>query len=189
MRQKKNWNKIPLVRFIMDIDFKSKIIRIDNWPNSGIICYDTAPLLADPLYFKEAVEKMAEPYLGEKIDIIAGIEARGFTLASALAYRLGTGLVLIRKKGKLPRETLSQSYSYEYAANVIEINADAILPGQRVVLVDDILATGGTMSAAVKLVNRLGGDIAGISFLVSVDFMAGAMRLNNQKINYLINYS
>lgn len=173
----------------MPADFKSKISKIENWPNPGIVCYDIAPLLADPMYFKEAIEQMAKPYLGEKVDIVAGIEARGFILASALAFRLGSGLVMIRKKGKLPRETVSQSYSYEYAANVIEANMDAIRPGQKVVLVDDILATGGTMSAAVKLLNRLGGDIVGISFLASIDFMAGASRLKNYKINYLINYT
>jgi len=173
----------------MPLDFKAKIIQIPDWPNPGITCFDTSSVLADPLYFKQAIEELARPYLEQKIDLMVGIEARGFLVASVLAYRLGSGVVMIRKKGKLPRETIAQEYSYEYASNIIEINADAVKPGQRVVLIDDILATGGTMSAAVKLVNRLGGEIVGISFVVKMDFMAGEERLKGQKIYSLVNYA
>lgn len=172
----------------MASDLRNKIIQINDWPNPGIVCFDITPLLTDPKDFEVIIEALAKPYLGEKVDVVAGIEARGFVLAGALARRLDAGIVMIRKRGKLPRETIAQDYSYEYAANVIEINTDVIKSGQRVVLVDDILATGGTMAAAVKLVNRLSGKIIGISFVVKMDFMAGEERIKGQKIYSLVNY-
>jgi len=170
-------------------DFKKYIIRTDNWPRAGIETYDIGPLLRDKALFHEIIEELAAPCKGQKIDAIAGLEARGFVLAGALAQKLNTGLVLIRKKGKLPPPTIAQEYSYEYASNVIEIQSNSLVSGQNIILVDDVLATGGTMAAAVKLVNRLGVNILGISFVISMDFMAGSDRLRGQNIHSLIHYN
>lgn len=172
----------------MSVDLKSYITQTSDWPRPGIVTYDIGPLLRDAALLREILERLAEPYKDQKIDAIVGLEARGFVLASALAYKLNTGLVLIRKKGKLPPPTFAQEYSYEYASNVIEIQSNSLANGQNIVLVDDILATGGTMAAAVKLVNRLGVNILGISFVISMDFMAGSDRLRGQNIHSLISY-
>src|SRR3989338_347780 len=172
----------------MSIDFKPYISIINDWPKPGITTYDVGPLLRNPVHFKNIIEELAQPYLDKKITAVVGIEARGFLLAAALAYRLDTGVVLIRKKGKLPPPTIEEEYNYEYASHVIEIQTGAINPGEHVVLIDDILATGGTMSAAVKLVKKLGGEIIGLSFFIYMSLMAGEDRLKGQNINYLINY-
>ena len=172
----------------MPVDFKTRVTQINDWPRPGIVTYDIATLLRDKALFQEIVDQLAEPYNGKKIDAVVGLEARGFVLASALAYKLGTGMVLIRKKGKLPPPTIVQEYSYEYASNVIEIQSNSLASGQNIILVDDILATCGTMAAAVKLVNRLGVNIIGISFVISMDFMAGSDRLRGQNIHSLIHF-
>jgi adenine phosphoribosyltransferase len=172
----------------MALDFRSQIMATNDWPRPGIVCYDIAPLLRDPLYFSEMIEQMVAPYAGSHIDMVIGIESRGFVLAGAMADHLGAGMAMIRKKGKLPPPTIAQEYSYEYAANVIEISTEAITPGQRIVIVDDAIATGGTISAAVKLVNRLGGTIVGISCVVLVDFMAARDRVKGETIHALVSY-
>ena len=173
----------------MPVDLKTHITQTNDWPRPGIVTYDIGPLLRDRDLFQEILERLAEPYKGQKIDAIVGLEARGFVLASALANKLNTGIILIRKKGKLPPPTIAQEYSYEYASSVIEIQSNSLASGQNIVLVDDILATGGTMAAAVKLVNRLGANILGISFVISMDFMAGSDRLRGQNIHSLIRYN
>ncbi len=173
----------------MPVDLKTHITQTNDWPRPGIVTYDIGPLLQDKALFHEVIEQLAEPYSGKKIDAVVCPEARGFVLGSALAYKLNAGVVLIRKKGKLPPPTIVQEYSYEYASNVIEIQSNSLASGQSIILVDDILATGGTMAAAVKLVNRLGVDILGISFVISMDFMAGSDRLRGQNIHSLIHYT
>ena len=172
----------------MGEDWKSKITRINDWPRPGIVCYNVAPLFKDKNDFRQVIADLARPYEGQKVDVVVGTEARGFILAGALAYHLGVGLAMIRKKNKLPPPVVAQEYSYEYAAQVIEMQTGAISPGQRVIIVDDTLATGGTMSAAVKLVKKLGGEIIGLSFIVEMKSMAGAGRLNGLPVHSLISY-
>lgn len=172
----------------MPIDLKDRITCIDGWPKPGIMTYDIAPLFRDSVYFQATIEKLAEPYLNKKINFVVGIEARGFVIASALAARLGVGLVLIRKKGKIPPPTIAQDYSYEYSSQVMEIQATDLKAGDQVIIVDDTLATGGTMAAAVKLVGKLGAEIIGLSFIVYRSLMAGEERLRGQNINYLVSY-
>ena len=145
-------------------------------------------MLEDCEAFLKTIDKLAKPYEGQKIDKIVGIDARGFLLASALAYKLKTGLAIVRKKGKLPPKTISKEYTLEYASNAIEMREDSILPGEKVLIVDDVLATGGTMRSAVELVLQLGGKIIGISFLIELNYLNGRSTLKNQKINSLIKY-
>ena len=172
----------------MDTDFRSCITKTYDWPRLGIVTYDVAPLLLDPVLFRELIERMATPYVDTKIDTIVGIEARGFSIGAALAYRLGTGFAMIRKNGKLPPPTVSQEYSYEYASQVIEIGSTTLKEGARVVLVDDILATGGTMAASVKLLRRFSVHIVGISCIIEMTSMAGRDRLKQQTIHSVLTY-
>lgn len=156
---------------------KSKIREIPNWPIKGVGFKDITPLLADAKLFKKIIDAMAAPYLNKKVDKVIGIDARGFLLASALAYKLKCGLAIVRKKGKLPWKTISKKYALEYGNNIIEMHRDAILPGQRVLIVDDVLATGGTMKATVDLVKKLSGKILGIEFLINLTFLRGEKNL------------
>ncbi len=181
--------RVFLPIYIMVSDLKSKIKIIEDWPRPGIDCYDISPLLADSVAFSEMIKKMAEPYRGQPIDIIVGVEARGFVIASALAYELGAGVAMVRKKGKLPPPTDKEEYSYEYASNVIEIGTDYLYEDKKVVIVDDILATGGTMSAVEKLIKRNGIDILGISFVVEMELMSGRDRLRHDNIQSLVKYN
>lgn len=167
---------------------KSKIREIPDWPQKGVDFKDITPLLEDSQAFQKIIDALAEPYLKEKPDKIVGIDARGFLLAAPLAYKLGAGVVMIRKKGKLPWKTISQEYSLEYASNVIEMHQDTILPGERVVLVDDVLATGGTMSATIDLVKKLKGEIIGIEFLIELTFLKGEDKLKGYKTRALAKY-
>jgi len=170
------------------MDLKQKIREIPDWPEKGVNFKDITPLLQDREAFKLAIDKMIEPFSENKPDIIVGIDARGFILSAAMAYKLGTGLTLIRKKGKLPPTTISQEYTLEYATNTIEMKDDAIQKGQKVLIVDDVLATGGTMEATCKIVEKLGGEIIGISFLIELDFLKGREKLKNYKVESLIHY-
>ena len=169
------------------MDLKQKIANIPDWPEKGVIFRDITPLLADKEAFKYMIDKMAEPYLDNPPDIVVGIDARGFIMASALAYRLGLGLTIIRKAGKLPRTTVKKEYILEYASNTIEMHEDAIQKGQKVLLVDDVLATGGTMSATIELVEKLGGEIMSVDFLIVLKFLKGEEKIK-YPIKYLIAY-
>lgn len=175
-----------MVKLIMIDDLRSKIRHIDDWPTRGVSYTDTSKVFSDAELFGNVVRALAEPYLQEKPDIIAGIEARGFLLAGALAFKLGCGVVVVRRRGKLPQPVVSQEYSYEYASNVIEMSQDAVTPGQKVVLVDDVLATGATMAAAIKLIKKLGADIAGISFMVEKEFLSPRQRLGGYAVHGLL---
>ncbi len=170
------------------MNLKHYIREIPDWPQKGVNFKDITPLLLNPKAFRFAIDEMAKPYLNQKIDVICGIDARGFILASALAYKLGTGLAIIRKKGKLPWKTVSREYILEYATSTIEMHEDAIKPGQKVLLVDDVLATGGTMAATVDLVRQVGGEITGIAFLVILNELRGEEKLKGYIIHTLIRY-
>ncbi len=172
------------------MDLKSKIREIPDWPEKGVNFKDITPLLQDKKAFSYAIDKLCESFdsVQGKPDMIVGIDARGFILSAAMAYKLKTGLAIIRKKGKLPHKTICQDYKLEYATNTIEMHEDAIQKGQKVLLVDDVLATGGTMEATAKMVETLGGHIIGISFLIELDFLKGREKLKDYKIESLVHY-
>jgi adenine phosphoribosyltransferase len=153
------------------------IRAIPDFPHEGIMFRDVTTLFADPRGFRMAVDLMLHPYSGVRIDKVIGLEARGFILGGAIAHQLGVGFVPVRKKGKLPGKTLSESYTLEYATATVEIHDDAIAPGERVLLVDDLLATGGTAQAGITLVQRLGGEIVGCTFVVDLPELGGRARL------------
>ncbi len=152
---------------------KSKIRSIPGFPKEGIIFRDITTLIQDPEGLKLVVDELARRYGGKDIDIIAGIEARGFTIGAALAYKLGKGFVLVRKAGKLPSETVSHEYELEYGTDKIEIHTDAIKRGDRVLVIDDLLATGGTSIAAAKLVEKIGGKVVEMAFIVDLPDVGG----------------
>jgi adenine phosphoribosyltransferase len=167
---------------------KQKIRDIPDFPQPGIVFKDITPLLNDAHSFKLAADAMAQPYRQRSIDLVVGIEARGFIIGAALAYILDAGLIPLRKPGKLPFETHRMSYTLEYGSAELEIHRDAIRPGQRVILVDDLLATGGTMRASVDLVQTLAAEIIGVSFLVELSFLEGRKRLQDHHITSLLTY-
>ena len=156
---------------------KDYIRTIVDFPHEGIMFRDVTTLFADPRGFRMAVDQMLHPYAGQRIDVVVGLEARGFILGGAIAHQLGTGFVPIRKKGKLPGTTISQDYKLEYGEAIVEIHDDAIRAGQTVLVVDDLLATGGTAEAGIRLVERLGGVIAGCAFIIDLPDLGGRKRL------------
>ncbi|MFI5358616.1 MAG: adenine phosphoribosyltransferase [Halanaerobiales bacterium] len=155
------------------MDLKKFIRDIPNFPKEGIIFKDITPLLKDAEAFKEAIDKMIEYYRDAEFDYIVGIEARGFLIGAPMAIEMGKGFIPIRKPGKLPADILSKDYDLEYGSNRIEIHRDAISPGDRVLIIDDLLATGGTIAAAVELIEELGGQVAGIGFLYELSELKG----------------
>ena len=155
-------------------DLRRLVRTISDYPKPGILFRDVTTLFGDAKGFKAAIEGMAAPYLGGGIDAVAGIEARGFILGGAMADRLSCGFIPIRKKGKLPWKTIGQQYTLEYGVDIIEIHADAIKPGERILIVDDLIATGGTAEAAAKLISKSGGLVAGAAFLVDLRTWAGS---------------
>ncbi|WP_417673039.1 adenine phosphoribosyltransferase [Pseudodonghicola sp.] len=152
---------------------KDYIRTIVDFPHEGILFRDVTTLFADPRGFRMAIDQMLHPYAGERIDKVVGLEARGFILGGAIAHQLSVGFVPIRKKGKLPGPTISQDYKLEYGEAVVEIHDDAIQPGEKILIVDDLLATGGTCAAAIKLVERLKGDIISCAFIVDLPDLGG----------------
>jgi adenine phosphoribosyltransferase len=169
-------------------ELKQKIRDIPDFPQKGIIFKDITPLLNDPRSFRTAIDAMAQAYLGRQIDLVVGIEARGFIIASALAYILNAGMTPLRKPGKLPFLTHRMSYNLEYGSAELEIHRDAIKPGQHVIIVDDLLATGGTMRASVDLVKALKAEIIGVSFLVELSFLGGRKLLQGSPVTSLLTY-
>jgi len=168
---------------------KSKIRNIPDWPSKGIVFRDITPLIKDQKMFKWVIDRMAKPFLNKDIDTVVGIDARGFIFASALAYKLEAGLVMIRKKGKLPYKTINQKYKLEYASNTLEIHEDSIHKSEKVLLVDDLLATGGSMRATIDLVEKLGGCIRGIVFLIELKNLNSRKKLKKYPIYSLVKYS
>lgn len=169
-------------------ELTDKIRSIPDWPQRGVIFRDITPVLQDKRLFRVLIDAMARPYFKKKIDMLVGIDARGFILAAGIAYKLRSGIVLVRKKGKLPYKTVQKKYILEYAANVLEMHCDAIKPGQHVLLVDDVLATGGTMKATVDLVKKLGGKIIGIALFIELKNLGGRKKLINYPVKSLINF-
>jgi len=168
---------------------KSNVREIPDWPEKGVSFKDITPLLCNKKIFAELGGTLSAPYAGRKIDKVVGIDARGFIFAAAMAYKLKTGLVIVRKKGKLPFKTISKKYSLEYASNVLEMHEDSILPGERIVLVDDVLATGGTMKATIDMVEKLKGKIIGVDFLIELAYLKGRKKIKGYKIRSLAKYA
>ncbi len=158
---------------------KDYIRSIADFPHEGIIFRDVTTLFADARGFRMAIDQMLHPWAGEQIDKIVGLEARGFILGGAIAHQLSKGFVPIRKKGKLPGQTISQAYKLEYGEAIMEMHEDAIAPGEKVLIVDDLLATGGTCEAGIKLIERLGGQIVGCSFIVDLPELGGRKLLES----------
>ncbi len=167
---------------------KQLIRTVPDFPKPGILFYDITTLLKDKTGFAQMIDAFAAYYIGREIDLVLGIEARGFIFGPALAYRLNAGFVPVRKPKKLPAPVARVSYDLEYGTDSLEIHLDAIQPGQRVVIVDDLLATGGTMQATVKLVRQLGGEIAGIGFAIELDFLGGRAKLEEYDVLSLLHY-
>jgi len=167
---------------------KALVRTVPDFPKPGILFYDITTLLKDPKGFATLIDALAQYYMDKDIDLVLGIEARGFIFGPALAYRLNAGFVPVRKPKKLPGPTVRVTYDLEYGSDVLEIHADAIEPGQRVVLVDDLLATGGTMEATIKLVQQLGGEIAGLGFAIELDFLKGRERFQDYDVFSLLHY-
>src|SRR5580700_10003819 len=169
-------------------DLKALIREIPDYPKPGILFYDLTTLLKDPRGLHSLVDRLCEQYNGTDVDIVAGIEARGFIFAPALAYRLNAGFVPVRKPKKLPFKTASVTYQLEYGSDQLEIHEDAIRPGQSVLLCDDLLATGGTAAAAIELARKLGGEVVGAAFAVELNFLHGRTKLSGVDVFSLLKY-
>ena len=171
-----------------EAEYKSKIREIQDFPKKGILFYDITTLLKEAKAFSQVLSDLAEPFHQKAVTQVAAVEARGFIFGAPLARELGAGFVPIRKPGKLPADVHETSYALEYDTNVVAIHRDAILPGESVLIVDDLLATGGTALAACELVERCGGKIAGLAFVVELTFLKGRERLKDYPIHVLIHY-
>ena len=171
------------------INLQSKIREIPDFPKKGVSFKDITPLLENAKYFRYLIDILFKKYKDKKIKKIVAIDARGFLIASALAYKLKTGIVIVRKKGKLPFKTVGCDYDLEYGKETLEIHKDSIKPKERILIIDDVLATGGTALAAAKLVEKLKGKIIGISFLIELLFLNGRKKLKKYKVDSLVQYS
>jgi adenine phosphoribosyltransferase len=173
----------------MDVaELKAKIRDIKDFPTEGILFKDITTLLKDGRAFKHVVDQMSAHYRTSRVEVVVGIESRGFIFAPAMAHELGAGFVPVRKLGKLPAKTIEVEYELEYGRDALAIHEDAISPGQRVLVVDDLLATGGTMAAALRLVEQLGGVLVGVAFLIELAFLHGRGKLKDYPVNSLIVY-
>ncbi len=170
------------------MDLKQRIRHIPDFPKPGILFYDITTLLADADGFRTTIESLAAPYRGQRIDAVVGIESRGFILGAAVAQAIGSGFVPIRKPGKLPSTTLKESYALEYGTDSLEIHTDAFARGARVLIVDDVLATGGTAAAATKLVRAVGGDLVALAFLIELTFLDGRAKLGGETVLSALQY-
>lgn len=170
------------------MDLQHLIRDVPDFPKKGILFKDITPLLGHPEGFAAAIAGLADLVKGEKIDVVAGIESRGFILGAALALELGVGFIPIRKPGKLPAKTRKKSYSLEYGTDSVEIHEDALKPGQRVLLVDDVIATGGTAKAAAELLEDIGGKLVGVAFLIDLSFLKGTEKLSGKKVFKLLTF-
>ena len=169
-------------------DLDAAIRDVPDFPKPGILFKDITPVLGDPILFKASLELLAETAGGEKIDKVVGIDARGFIFAAGVAQILGAGFVPVRKKGKLPWTTHQMAYSLEYGEDIVEIHADAVKPGEKILLVDDLLATGGTAAAAIKLLKALDADLVGVSFLIELAALNGREALGHPAVHSLLSY-
>ena len=170
------------------MDLKQHIRHVPDFPKPGILFYDITTLLRDAQGYQATVDRLSAPYLGQHIDAVVGIESRGFILGAAVAQRLGAGFIPIRKPGKLPAKAIRESYDLEYGKDALEIHEDAITRGQRVLVVDDVLATGGTAAAATQLVKKLGGHLHGLAFLIELQFLNGKAKLEGEHVFSVLQY-
>jgi adenine phosphoribosyltransferase len=170
------------------MDLRDRIRDVPDFPTEGVIFKDLMPLIADPVYFAETIRQLADWARPREPALVFGAEARGFIFGAALAYALGAGFIAARKPGKLPRETLEATYALEYGTDSLQVHRDAVPVGARVVVVDDVLATGGTSRAKVQLVEQLGGVVAGVLFVIELDFLHGRERLTGYDVHSLIHY-
>ncbi|MCG0239588.1 MAG: adenine phosphoribosyltransferase [Firmicutes bacterium] len=170
------------------MDLKSLIRTVDDFPKPGISFKDITTLLKEPAAFREAIDTLAARFEDRGVELVTGPESRGFIFASALAYRLGAGLVPVRKPGKLPWRTRRITYSLEYGEDALEVHEDAFRPGQKVLVVDDLLATGGTIRATIDLVESLGAQVVGVGFLIELTYLGGRQRLAGYDVHSLIQY-
>ena len=170
------------------MELKNYIREIKDYPKEGILFRDITTLLKDKDAFKFAIDSMANQVYDKKIDLVVGAESRGFLIGSALAYRLNVGFIPVRKKGKLPYKTISEEYALEYGTDTLYMHEDSIVNGQNVLIVDDLIATGGTASAMIKMVERLGGNVVGTSFLIELSDLDGKKEIDKYPINVLIKY-
>ncbi len=173
---------------MLTIDLKQMIRSVPDFPKPGINFYDITTLLKDPQGLKATIDSLAVPYEAAGIDIVVGIESRGFILGSAVAQRIGAGFIPVRKAGKLPAKAIKEIYELEYGKDALEIHADAIEQGQRVLIVDDVLATGGTAAAATRLVKQLGGALQGLAFLIELTFLNGKSKLAGEHVYSVLQY-
>ncbi len=169
-------------------DLKKKIREVPDFPKPGILFYDLTTLLKDREGLRQVIDLLTQEFQGKEIDIVVGIESRGFIFAPALAYNLNAGLVLVRKKGKLPAESISATYALEYGQDVLEMHKDAIEPGQRVLIVDDLIATGGTAAATAQMVLQLRGDVVGLAFIVELGSLNGREKLIGFEVFSILTY-
>ena len=169
-------------------ELRAKIREIPDFPKPGILFYDITTMLKDPAAYHEAIDLMTDPYKDAGVDLVVGMESRGFIFSGPIAYKLGAGLVPVRKLGKLPAETVSVEYALEYGSNTLEIHKDAISKGNRVLIVDDLLATGGTVHGTIELIERLQGQIVGLDFLVELLFLKGRDRLQGYTTTSVVQY-
>jgi len=170
------------------MDLKQHIRHVPDFPKAGILFYDITTLLRDPQGFKATIDTLSMPFEGQGIDVVVGIESRGFILGGAVAQRIGAGFIPIRKPGKLPAKAIKEIYDLEYGKDALEVHEDALEPGQRVLIVDDVLATGGTASAAAQLVKRLGGSLYGLAFLIELLFLNGKSKLAEENVFSVLQY-
>ena len=170
------------------MDLKKVVRSFPDFPKKGILFRDITPLLKDPLVLDYVIKQIAEQSVIAGVDLVAGIESRGFLFGSCLAFKLGKGFIIVRKAGKLPGETVKTSYTIEYGTASIELQADAITKGQKVLIVDDLLATGGTAAAAAELVEQLGGIVSGLAFVIELAGLNGRAKLDNYSVHSLVKY-
>ncbi len=170
------------------MDLAEMIRDVPDFPKEGIIFKDITTLIKHPQAFKEAVDVLADQYAERKVDLVAAVEARGYIFGAPIAYKLGAGFIAVRKVGKLPAETLREEYALEYGTDCVEMHRDAIQPGQRVLIVDDLIATGGSAAATARLVEALGGEVVGIAFLIELTFLKGVEKLKGYDVYTVIQY-
>jgi adenine phosphoribosyltransferase len=173
----------------MDIaELKGKIRDIEDFPTDGILFKDITTLLKDGPAFRCVIDTLVKQYRAERVDVVVGVESRGFIMGGAIAHQLGAGFVPVRKPGKLPGKTIEVEYELEYGRDALAVHEDAIKPGQRVIAVDDLLATGGTMAATLRLIRQLGGEVVGVAFMIELAFLHGRDKLKEQNLHSLIVY-
>jgi adenine phosphoribosyltransferase len=169
-------------------ELRARIREIPDFPKPGILFYDITTLLKDRVAYRESIDLMLAPWREDQVDLVVGMESRGFIFSASMAYLLNAGLVPVRKLGKLPAETITVEYALEYGSNTLEIHRDAIQPGQRVLVVDDLLATGGTVRGTIDLVERLHGEVVGLGFLVELESLKGRERLQGLRVESVVRY-